>query len=221
MQLLGQTLGVSDFGLEKGLMKEEIDWNEGSSGAAGSQPVETKNPGRRNRKGKPSWADVLIMGTDKEPMKEGKETEPKQEEGGEEQEWWHKHWNESGQSWTDWWSAREAEWKEWEEEQKEEAEEEAARQLEETKKEGTEKKEEKRNWWESTASKEEHERRWAKTWLVKEPGKGSTETPEAPTEAPVEGPKKTSLGQKSRKPNSNGWRAKPRKKEPLTRSLSS
>ena len=90
----------------------------------------------------------------------------------------------------DWWSAREAEWKEWEEEQKEEAEEEAARQLEETKKEGTEKKEEKRNWWESTASKEEQERRWAKTWLVKEPGKGSTETPEAPTEAPVEGQKK-------------------------------
>ena len=192
-------MGVSDFGLEKGLMKEEIDWNEGSSGAAGSQPVETTNPGRRNRKGKPSWADVLIMGTDKEPMKEGKETEPKQEEGGEEQEWWHKHWNESGQSWTDWWSAREAEWKEWEEEQKEEAEEEAARQLEETKKEGTEKKEEKRNWWESTASKEEQERRWAKTWLVKEPGKGSTETPEAPTEAPVEGPKKNKCGSEKQK----------------------
>ena len=188
-------MGVSDFGLEKGLMKEEIDWNEGSSGAAGSQPVETTNPGRRNRKGKPSWADVLIMGTDKEPMKEGKETEPKQEEGGEEQEWWHKHWNESGQSWTDWWSAREAEWKEWEEEQKEEAEEEAARQLEETKKEGTEKKEEKRNWWESTESKEEQERRWAKTWLVKEPGKGSTETPEAP----VEGPKKNKCGSEKQK----------------------
>ena len=142
-------MGVSDPGLEKGLMKEEIDWNEGSSGAAGSQAVETKNPGNRNRKGKPSWADVL-MGTDKDSMKEGKETEPKQEEGGEGQEWWRKHWNESGQSWTDW-SAREAEWKEWEE-QKEEAEEEAARQLEETKKEGTEKKEEKKNWWESTAT---------------------------------------------------------------------
>ena len=89
--------------------------------------------------------------------------------------------------------------KEWEEEQKEEAEEEAARQLEETKKEGTEKKEEKRNWWESTESKEEQERRWAKTWLVKEPGKGSAETPEAPTEAPVEGPKKNKCGSEKQK----------------------
>lgn len=157
----------------------------------------------------------------KEAMEGGKETKPKQEEGGEEKEWWHKHWNESGQSWNDWWSAREAEWKDWQEEEEKEAEEEAARQVEQTKKEGDEKKEEKRNWWESTASKEEQERRWAETWLVKEPGRGSTEAPvEDHPKKPVEGPKKTGVGQKNRKPNSNGWRPKARKKEPLRRTLS-
>ena len=164
-----------------GSVKEEADWTEGNSGAAGSKPMEATSRASTERRDtkKPSRADV-VLGTDKEPLKEEKEKEPQQEEGGEEKEWWHKHWNESGQSWNDWWSAREAEWNEWQEEKKKEAEEEAARQVEKPPKEEDEKNTEKRNWWESTATKEEQQKKWAETWLVKEPGSGKNEAPEEP-----------------------------------------
>ena len=196
-----------------GSVKEEADWTEGSSGAAGSKPMEATSRAsteRRNAK-KPSWADV-VLGTDKKPEKEEKEKEPQQEEG-EEKAWWHKHWNESGQSWTDWWSAREAEWNEWQEEKKKEAEEEAARQVEKPPKEEDEKKTEKRNWWESTATKEEQQKNgqrpgWSRNLEV-ERMKRQKNTK-----------KETGVGQKSKKPNSNGWRAKARKKGSLRRSLS-